>query len=86
MIQYVPQKRLITKGPYRIVLHPIYTSVALLVIPGISLVFDTWVGFGIGIILYIISRIFRVQEEKALETLFMEEYQTYRSTVILPWV
>ncbi|MGO9310539.1 MAG: hypothetical protein ACLQDL_16150 [Spirochaetia bacterium] len=31
----VPQKKLITVGPNTVVRHPLYTSVALLVIPGI---------------------------------------------------
>jgi len=86
MLKYVPQNKLITKGPYKILLHPIYTSVALLVIPGITLVLDTWVGFGIGFILYIISRIFRVREEIKLEAIFAEEYKAYRSRIVIPWL
>ena len=83
---YIPKNKLITKGPFSILLHPIYTSVAIFVIPGIGFIFDTWAGLGIGAILYIISRFFRVQEEKALHSIFSEEYRTYRSKVILPWL
>ena len=86
MLNFVPQKKLITKGPFLVVLHPIYTSVALLIIPGITIILDTWVGFGIGTILYIISRIFRVQEDKELNNTFKEEYQTYRSSILIPWL
>ena len=86
MVKYVPQNMLITKGAFRIMLHPIYTSVALFVIPGVSFLFDTWLGFAIGIILYVISRIFRGQEERKLDDVFMEEYRTYRSKVILKWI
>ena len=86
MLKYVPQNKLITKGPFGVVLHPIYTSVALLIIPGLTLVFDTWVGFLIGVILYSISRIFRGQEDKKLEELFTKEYDIYRSKVIIPWL
>jgi len=86
MLKYVPQNKLITKGPFLAVMHPIYTSVALLVIPGLTFVFDTWVGFLIGAILYIISRIFREWEEKKLEELFTKEYAIYRSKVIIPWL
>jgi len=86
MLKYVPQNKLITKGPFLLVQHPIYTSVALLVIPGLTLVFDTWVGFLIGAILYIISRIFRGHEERKLEELFTEEYEKYRSKVIIRWL
>jgi protein-S-isoprenylcysteine O-methyltransferase Ste14 len=86
MIKYVLRNQLITKGPFSLVLHPIYTSVALLIIPGLAFVFDTWVLFLIGVILYIISRIFRGEEEKKLEAVFSKEYQIYRSKVILPWL
>jgi protein-S-isoprenylcysteine O-methyltransferase Ste14 len=86
MLQYVPQNKLITKGPFLLVQHPIYTSVALLVIPGLAFVFDTWVGILIGVILYSISRIFRGQEEKKLKGLFTEEYEKYRSKVLFPWL
>ncbi len=30
---HVPRKKLITTGPFAVVVHPIYTSVALLVLP-----------------------------------------------------
>ena len=86
MVKYVPQNMLITKCAFKIMLHPIYTTVALLVIPGVSFLFDTWVGFAIGIILYGISRIFRGQEEQKLEDIFMEEYKAYRSEVVIKWL
>jgi protein-S-isoprenylcysteine O-methyltransferase Ste14 len=64
MLKYVPQNKLITKGTFSLVLHLIYTSVALLVIPGLAFVFDTWVGFPVGVILYIISRIYGNEKYK----------------------
>jgi protein-S-isoprenylcysteine O-methyltransferase Ste14 len=76
MIRYVPQNKLINKGPFGVILHPIYTSVAILVIPGLGFLFDTWVGLGIGAILYIMSRIFRGQENNKLNDIFAAEYQT----------
>jgi len=86
MMRYVPQNKLITKGTFGVISHPIYTSVAILVIPGLGFIFDTWVGLAIGAILYIISRIFRGQEDKKLNDIFAEEYQTYRSKVLIPWL
>jgi protein-S-isoprenylcysteine O-methyltransferase Ste14 len=83
---YVPRNKLITTGPFAIVRHPLYTSVALLVISGIGFVLDTWLGLGIGIILYIFSRLFSVQEDNKLNDIFSSEYQTYRSKVLLPWL
>jgi protein-S-isoprenylcysteine O-methyltransferase Ste14 len=82
----VPQKKLITTGPFAVVLHPLYTSVALLVIPGLGLLFDSWVGGGIGVILYISSRIFAPAEEVILLKVFPAEYPAYRKKVLLPWL
>jgi protein-S-isoprenylcysteine O-methyltransferase Ste14 len=86
MLKAVPKNQLITKGPFSLILHPIYTSVALPVIPGLAFVFDIWVLLLIGVILYIISRFFRGEEEKKLEGVFSKEYEIYRSKVIIPWL
>ena len=82
----VPQKKLITTGPFAVVLHPLYTSVALLVIPGLGLLLGTWVGFAIGAVLYISSRIFAPGEEAILQKVFPAEYAAYRKKVLLPWL
>ncbi len=82
----VPRKQLITTGPFAVVRHPLYTSVALLVIPGVGLLFDTWVGAAIGAILYASSRMFSPEEEKVLEREFPAAYPAYRKRVLLPWL
>ncbi len=68
----VPRKRLVTTGPFAVILHPMCTAVALLVLPGVGLILDIWVGAGIGAALYGASRIFPT------------EYPTYRQRVLLP--
>jgi protein-S-isoprenylcysteine O-methyltransferase Ste14 len=82
----VPQKKLITTGPFAVVLHPLYTSVALLVVPGIGLVLDSWVGAGIGAVLYVASRLFSPREEEILEKVFPSDYAAYRRKVLIPWL
>jgi protein-S-isoprenylcysteine O-methyltransferase Ste14 len=82
----VPQKKLITTGPFAVVLHPLYASVALLVIPGLGLLFDSWVGLGIGAVLYVSSRLFAPAEEVILQKVFPSEYPAYRRKVLLPWL
>jgi protein-S-isoprenylcysteine O-methyltransferase Ste14 len=67
-------------------LHPLYASVALLVLPGLGLVLDTWRGPAVGAILYIASRLFAGSEEKILASIFPKEYQAYRDRVLLPWL
>jgi protein-S-isoprenylcysteine O-methyltransferase Ste14 len=86
LLVYVPRKALITTGPFRLMLHPVYTSVAILVCPGLGLALDTWLGPALGAVLYVSSRIFSGSEEKALATDFPTEYPAYRERVLLPWL
>jgi protein-S-isoprenylcysteine O-methyltransferase Ste14 len=86
ILVWVPRKKLITTGPFAVMLHPLYTSVALLVIPGLGLLFDSWVGLAIGAVLYISSRIFSPGEERLLLQYFPKEYPAYRKRVVLPWL
>ena len=41
ILRKVPQRELITSGPYSIVKHPLYAGVALLVLPWVGFIFDT---------------------------------------------
>ncbi len=82
----VPKKKLITTGPFAVIPHPMYTAVALLVIPGLGLLFDTWVGGGIGMALYVSSRIFSPEEDKILEKVFPKECPAYRKRLLVPWL
>ena len=83
---YVPKKRLITTGPYALMLHPLFTSVALLVMPGLGLAFDSWAGIAVGAVLYLSIRLFAPAEERLLEKYFPAEYPAYRAKVLLPWL
>jgi protein-S-isoprenylcysteine O-methyltransferase Ste14 len=82
----VPRGELITSGPYSLVKHPLYTGVALLVLPWIGFLFNTWLGALIGIILYIGSRIFAPAEEAVLSKTFGATWDEYCSTVEIPWL
>jgi len=86
VLVHVPRRKLITRGPFALMRHPIYTSVALLVLPGLGLALDTWMGAAVGAILYVASRIFAESEDKILAALFSTEYAAYRARVLLPWL
>ncbi|MBN2000657.1 isoprenylcysteine carboxylmethyltransferase family protein [candidate division KSB1 bacterium] len=81
----VPRKELITTGPYSFVKHPLYTGVALLVLPWIGFLFNTWLGVFIGTALYIGSRIFSPKEEKILSSNFSDSWDKYCNSVKIPW-
>ena len=82
----VPRKQLITSGPFAVVRHPLYTGVALLVVPWIGFLLDTWLGAVIGLIVYVASRIFAPREEANLSRAFGPAWEKYRARVMLPWL
>jgi protein-S-isoprenylcysteine O-methyltransferase Ste14 len=82
----VTKKELITNGPYSLVKHPLYTGVALLVLPWIGFLFNTWLGVLIGIVVYIGSRIFSPEEEEVLSKTFGTTWDEYCKKVKIPWL
>ena len=86
IVTKVPQKKLITNGPYSLVKHPLYTAVALLVLPPVGLLLNTWLGVVIGITLYIGSRLFSPEEEAVLAKTFGSAWDVYCKRVKMPWI
>lgn len=82
----VPKGELITGGPYALVKHPLYTGVALLVLPWIGFLLNSWLGLVLGAALYIASRAFSREEEDALSQTFGPAWDEYRRHVAVPWV
>lgn len=82
----IPRKELITTGPYALVKHPLYTGVALLVLPWIGILCNTWLGILIGVIVYIGSRLYAPEEEQILSKIFGEAWDDYCKKVKLPWL
>lgn len=82
----VPRHQLITGGPYAVVRHPLYTGVALLVLPWAGFLLDTWLGLLIGLVLYAAARRFEGAEDAALARTFGPAWQRYREAVLIPWL
>ena len=86
ILTQVPRGRLITSGPYAVVKHPLYTGVSLLLLPGLGFLLGTWLGLVFGIVLYVGSRIFAPEEEKALSSNFGAAWDDYARSVLVPWL
>ena len=86
ILTYVPRGQLITSGPFSLVKHPLYTSVALLVLPWVGFLLNSWLGLLIGAALYIAERLYAPAEERALAEQFGAEWDEYGATVKLPWL
>ncbi len=82
----VPKVRLITTGPYRWVRHPLYTAVALLVVPWLGFLLNTWLGVVIGVAIYVGARLFAPAEEAQLARQFGAGWARYTRTVKLGWL
>jgi len=82
----VPRQELITNGPYSFVKHPLYTDVGLVVLPWMGFLLNTWLGVLIGLVLYVASRMFAPEEERALSRAFGAEWDEYCKRVKIPWL
>lgn len=86
IINKVPKNELITTGPFALMKHPLYTSVALLVLPGLGFLFNTWLGLLLGIMIYVGSRRYSPEEEKVLSESFGPRWTEYCNGVKMPWL
>jgi protein-S-isoprenylcysteine O-methyltransferase Ste14 len=77
---------LVTTGPYALVAHPLYTSVALLVLPQLGFPLDSWLGVLLGAALYIASRLYAPAEEAELAERFGSDWTAYRRSVLFSWL
>jgi len=79
---------LITTGIYKYVRHPLY-SAAFLALLGAVLVFNSWLGFAVVILLVVPTIFYRIKvEEKALVQKFGKDYLDYKKRVkiLIPWI
>jgi protein-S-isoprenylcysteine O-methyltransferase Ste14 len=82
----VPQGELITTGPFALMKHPIYTAAALLVLPWVGFLLDSWLGALVGLAFYAGSRRIAPAEEVELAQRFGPAWTAYTHTVKLPWL
>jgi protein-S-isoprenylcysteine O-methyltransferase Ste14 len=79
--------QLITSGPYRIVRHPIYSGMFMIMI-ATALVISHWLGLIVSTAFYTAGTVWRIKiEEKLLIETFGSQYQEYKRKVpaFIPW-
>ena len=59
---------------------------ALLVLPSIGFLLNTWLGAAVGIVLYLASRRFSPEEEGELSETFGTAWDDYCRSVKVPWL
>lgn len=75
-----------TTGVYEICRHPLYASWTILIVPGIVLLSDNWLGLAIPLMMIILLKLMVREEEAWLEKRFGASYRAYKNRVpgILP--
>jgi len=70
-----------TKGVYSICRHPLYSSFLVFIVPGICLLFKSWIAFSVPFVMYIFFRVLIKEEEDYLSGRFGDEYKKYKREV-----
>ena len=78
---------LVTNGIFRFCRHPLYASWVVLLVPGIVLLVNSWIGLTAPIFMYLVLRTLVRKEEVYLESAFGSDYSDYKRKVpcILPY-
>ncbi|MFI5264772.1 MAG: methyltransferase family protein [Candidatus Kapaibacterium sp.] len=80
------EAKLVMKGPYAFIRHPMYAAV-LIAMLGIAINIETWLAYGVWIILFVDLLVKMRFEERLLREKF-SEYPEYikRTKKVLPWI
>jgi len=68
-----------TKGTYALCQNPLYAAIILFIIPGTSLLINTWLILTTSVLAYVIFKLNIKSEYAEMESVFGEEYRQYRS-------
>jgi protein-S-isoprenylcysteine O-methyltransferase Ste14 len=80
-LKYFKPGELLTKGPFSLCRNPIYSSIIVLIIPSLALIFHSGLTFSISLVLYIGFKISIHGEANVLRRIFGEEYEIYEKSV-----
>jgi protein-S-isoprenylcysteine O-methyltransferase Ste14 len=83
-----PGQRIVRRGPYRMLRHPSYTGI-FLILGGFGLTFGSWVSAAVALLIVFAGTLPRIWvEERALAQAFGSDYANYASSTsrLLPHV
>jgi protein-S-isoprenylcysteine O-methyltransferase Ste14 len=83
-----PGQRIVRRGPYRVLRHPSYTGI-FLILAGFGLAFGSWVSAAIALVIVFVGMLPRIRvEERALAQAFGTDYTDYANSTarVLPHV
>ena len=71
------------KGVYSICRHPLYASFVFFIVPGVCLLFKSWIAFSVPFVMYLFLKVLIKEEEDYLNERFGSEYEKYKRKVLL---
>jgi len=83
MLPGIKENRLVTGGAYRFCRNPLYSAILCFLIPGLSLLLNSWIILTATIVGYIVFKRYVHEEEETLERLFGDEFRNYKSRTSL---
>jgi protein-S-isoprenylcysteine O-methyltransferase Ste14 len=78
--------KLMTDGLYKIFRNPMYAAYLIFVIPGISLLFNSWLALTTIVVNYILFSMFIKREYSYLREKFGKEYEEYLKKVLIKFL
>jgi protein-S-isoprenylcysteine O-methyltransferase Ste14 len=78
LLKGIKEERLITNGAFSLCRNPLYSSLILLVIPGFSLIMNSWLILTTSLVAYITFKFQIRKESMELEKFFGEDYLRYK--------
>lgn len=78
MLKGLINTKLITTGTYYLCCNPLYASIMLLIIPGVSLMMNSWLVLTTSIAGFILLKIFIKSEYAEMEKFFGDDFRKYR--------
>jgi protein-S-isoprenylcysteine O-methyltransferase Ste14 len=79
LLKGIKEMKLVTNGTYYLCCNPLCASLLLLIIPGVSIMMNSWLVITTSITGYIVFKIAIKGEYREMEKFFGEEYRKYRA-------
>ncbi|MBK7631788.1 MAG: isoprenylcysteine carboxylmethyltransferase family protein [Ignavibacteriales bacterium] len=86
LLKFFDKNKLMTEGLYKIFRDPMYVAYLIFIIPGICLLFNSWLVLTTIILNYFLFSSLKKREHKYLEEKFGAEYKAYLDKVIIKFL
>jgi protein-S-isoprenylcysteine O-methyltransferase Ste14 len=79
LLKGLKETKLVKKGTFYLCCNPLYTSILLFVIPGVSFMMNSWLVLTTSLVGYIVFKYYIKKEVVELEKFFGDDYKEYRA-------